>query len=49
MDHIEDSEGQQYALRGDLTYDFGEDSFIRTVKAGARYQDRDQLVRYLAA
>jgi TonB-dependent receptor len=46
MDHIEDSEGSQYAFKGDLSYDFGEDSFIRKAKVGARYQDRDQTVRY---
>jgi TonB-dependent receptor len=46
MDHIEDSTGTQYAFKGDLTYDFGEESFIRKAKVGARYQDRDQTVRY---
>lgn len=46
MDHIEDSSGEQFAFKGDLTYDFGEESFIRRAKVGARYQDRDQTVRY---
>ena len=46
MDHIEDSEGEQYALRGDLAYEFNDDSFLRRVKVGGRYQDRDQTVRY---
>lgn len=46
MDHAEDSEGAQYAFKGDLTYDFGEDSFIRKAKVGARFSDRDQTVRY---
>lgn len=46
MDHIEDSEGTQYAFKGDLEYEFDEDAFIRRVKVGARYQDRDQTVRY---
>lgn len=46
MDHIEDSTGTQYAFRGDLEYKFDEDAFIRRVKVGARYQDRDQTVRY---
>jgi TonB-dependent receptor len=46
MDHIEDSSGKQYALKGDLTYDIGEESFLRKVRVGARYQDRDQTVRY---
>lgn len=46
MDHIEDSEGEQYALAADLSYEFDDDSFIRRAAVGARYQDRDQTVRY---
>jgi TonB-dependent receptor len=46
MDHAEDSTGTQYAFRGDLEYKFDEDAFIRRVKVGARYQDREQIVRY---
>lgn len=46
MDHIERSTGEQYALRADLAYEFDEDSFIRRAKIGARYQDREQTVRY---
>jgi TonB-dependent receptor len=46
MDHLERSNGEQLALRGDLSYEFDEDSFIRRAKVGARYQDLDQTVRY---
>jgi TonB-dependent receptor len=46
MDHIEDSEGEQFAFQADLTYEFDELAFIRRAKFGARYQDRDQTVRY---
>ncbi|NLS27075.1 hypothetical protein S2M10_20680 [Sphingomonas sp. S2M10] len=46
MDHLEDSTGTQYAFQGDVEYKFDEDSFLRRVKFGARYQDRDQTVRY---
>jgi TonB-dependent receptor len=46
MDHIEDSSGDQFAFQGDLTYDFADDAFLRRAKFGARYQDRDQTVRY---
>ncbi len=46
MDHIEDSTGTQYAFAGDLDYEFDDDSFIRKIKVGARYQDRSQTVRY---
>lgn len=46
MDHAEESTGSQYALRTDLEYEIDEDSFIRSVKTGFRYQDNDQTVRY---
>lgn len=46
MDHIEDSSGQQYAFQADMAYEFDDDSFIRKAKWGARYQDRDQTVRF---
>ncbi len=46
MDHIEDSQGEQYALQADLQYELDDYAFIRRVKVGARYQDRDQTVRY---
>ena len=46
MDHAELSTGDQFALKADLDYEFGEDSFIRRAKVGARFQGRDQEVRY---
>ncbi len=46
MDHMEDSTGRQWALKGDAEYKFDDTSFIRSVKAGARYSDVDQTVRY---
>ncbi|HEY6816186.1 MAG TPA: TonB-dependent receptor, partial [Croceibacterium sp.] len=46
MDHTEESDGEQWALAGDLEYDFAPDSFITSAKMGARYQTRDQTVRY---
>ena len=46
MDHIEHSEGQEWAFQGDVAYDFNDDSFLRRVKFGARYSDRDQTIRY---
>nr|WP_232843923.1 TonB-dependent receptor [Allopontixanthobacter sediminis] len=46
MDHAEDSKGDQFAFRADLDYEFDEDSFIRRAKFGARYQGREQEVRY---
>ncbi|HEY0028158.1 MAG TPA: TonB-dependent receptor, partial [Allosphingosinicella sp.] len=46
MDHIEDSEGTEWAFKGDIAYDFQEDiPGLRKIKFGARYADRDQTVR----
>jgi TonB-dependent receptor len=46
MDHIEDSEGTEWAFKGDVAYDFEDDiPGLRRVKFGARYADRDQTVR----
>lgn len=46
MDHIEDSEGEQFAFRADLEYEFSDESFLRSAKVGARYSGADQTVRY---
>ncbi|PXA87489.1 TonB-dependent receptor [Caulobacter sp. D4A] len=45
--HIEDSEGEQLALRFDVNYDLG-DGWLNTLKVGARYADREQTVRWSA-
>lgn len=44
MDHIEDSEGEELAFRIDGQYDFDTD-WLSALKVGARYADRDQVVR----
>jgi TonB-dependent receptor len=46
MDHIEDSEGDQYAFEADLSYEFDGDSFIRSAHAGARFSSRESTIRY---
>jgi TonB-dependent receptor len=46
MDHIEHSTGEEWAFQGDVAYNFDEGSFLRRIKFGARYSDRDQTVRY---
>jgi len=46
MDHIEHSTGHELALKADLAYNFDADSFLKKLKFGARYADRDQTVRY---
>ncbi|WP_353847611.1 TonB-dependent receptor [Sphingomonas sp.] len=46
MDHIEQSEGREYAFKGDFDYKFGEGGFVKDIKFGARYADRSMDVRY---
>jgi len=44
-DEFQDNEGDMYALRGDIEYEFENDGWFETVKFGARYADRDQVNR----
>lgn len=44
-DHTEDSDGHEFALRGDVEYDI-ETTWLNSLKLGARYADRDQTVRW---
>jgi TonB-dependent receptor len=46
MDHIEDSSGTEWAFQGDVAYKFDPDSFLKRIKFGARYADREETVRY---
>lgn len=47
MDHIEQSTGKQWTFRGDAAYSLEEDiPFLRRIKFGARWADRDQTIRY---
>lgn len=39
------NEGHEYAFRGDAQYDISDDGFLRNVRVGARYANREQLVR----
>lgn len=45
MDHREDSEGDELALRADVEYDLGT-AWFDSLKVGVRYADRSQHVRY---
>lgn len=45
MDHVEESEGNSDAFRIDADYAFPEDSFLKSVRAGYRYANRDQVTR----
>jgi len=44
-DEFQDNEGDMYALRGDVEYEFENDGWFESVKFGARYADRDQVNR----
>jgi TonB-dependent receptor len=47
MDHIEHSRGHEWAFKGDVAYKFlDEVPFLKQVKFGARYADRQQDIRY---
>ncbi len=45
MDHIEESEGDQLAVRADFEFDIG-GGFIDAIKTGIRFADREQLVKW---
>src|SRR5207237_462459 len=46
MDHVEDSDGNSDAARIDLEYSFPEGGFLKAIRAGARYADRDTTARF---
>lgn len=46
MDHVEDSDGNSDAARLDLEYAFPESGFLKSIRAGVRYADRDQTARF---
>ena len=43
--HVEDNDADEDAFRGDIKYDFGS-RWFDSLKVGARYADRHQVVRY---
>ena len=44
-DQFEDNEGDLYAFRGDVEYEFGDEGWFDSVQFGARYSERDQTNR----
>ncbi len=46
MDHLEDSEGDEFAFRADVDYEFDDDSFLRQVSVGGRFASREQTTRF---
>nr|WP_255552006.1 TonB-dependent receptor [Erythrobacter crassostrea] len=45
MDHITQNEADSLAFRGDVEYDFSGDGWLKSVRAGARYNKQDLLLR----
>jgi TonB-dependent receptor len=45
LDSLIENEADMSTLRADLDYHFGEDGFIRDVKFGARWSDRNRITR----
>ncbi len=48
MDHVEDSEGNEDAFRVDADYNFPDESFLTSVRAGVRFADRANVARFSA-
>ena len=46
MDHIEQSDGNSDAARIDLEYSFPDSTFLKAIRGGVRYADRDQTSRF---
>jgi TonB-dependent receptor len=47
MDHMDHSVGDEWAFKGDLSYDINNDiPFLEKIKVGGRYSDRNQKVEY---
>ena len=44
--HVEDDDGHESAFRVDFKYDIDAGGWLSSLKAGARYADRNQTVRY---
>jgi TonB-dependent receptor len=45
MDHVEESEGNSDAVRIDAELSFPETGFLKSIRTGYRYADRDQIAR----
>lgn len=46
MDHFEDSEGDELALRADVEYDFNSDGWFDSIRFGGRFAERKQISRW---
>ena len=45
MDHITENDADSWSFRGDVEYDFSNDGWLKSVRAGARYNTQDSTLR----
>jgi len=45
LDHKTDNDAESLAFRGDVEYDFSDDGWLKSVRAGVRYSDQDTTLR----
>lgn len=45
MDHLEDNEAGSWAQRADIEYDFGDNGFLKSFRAGARFSQKEAITR----
>jgi TonB-dependent receptor len=46
MDHAEESEGEEDAIRFDIDYSFEDAGWLQGIRVGARWSERDQVTRF---
>ena len=47
MDHIEDSEGNEDAVRFDADYSFPDADWLKSIRGGVRFANRENDARFL--
>ena len=45
LDHKTENDAESLAFRGDVEYDFSDDGWLKSVRAGVRYSDQDTTIR----
>jgi TonB-dependent receptor len=45
LDHRTENDAESLAFRGDVEYDFSDDGWLKSVRAGVRYSDQDTTLR----
>ena len=45
LDHKTENDAESLAFRGDVEYDFSDDGWLSSVRAGVRYSDQDTTIR----